>query len=135
MTRWSSAVANLGTDLSGTLIGEYQVIRRIGLGGMGAVYEGVQPVIGKRVAIKTLLPAVSSDPEAIARFVAEARAVNAIRHRGIVDIFSFGALSDGTQYLVMEFLEGRPFDAIIQQSAPLPAAMVTRWLSEIVDAL
>ncbi len=128
-------MVNLGTDLSGTLIGEYQVLRRVGLGGMGVVYEGVQPLIGKRVAIKTLLPSVSADREMLQRFLNEARAVNAIRHRGIVDIFSFGTLADGTQYFVMEFLEGRDFARIIEQMAPVPTRVAVGWLLEIVEAL
>jgi serine/threonine-protein kinase len=62
------------------------------------------------VAVKFLLPSLSKDKELVARFVAEARAVNAIGHRGIVDIFNFRSDGGRTQYFVMEFLEGRPFD-------------------------
>ena len=63
---------------------------------MGIVYEGRQPLIGKRVAVKVLLPQLSADRELVERFISEARAVNEIRHRGIVDIFSFGQLSTGS---------------------------------------
>ena len=59
---------------------------------MGLVYEGIQPLIGKRVAVKVLRPSVAADAEQVARLLAEARAVNAIRHRGIIDIFGFGQL-------------------------------------------
>jgi serine/threonine protein kinase len=64
----------------GTTIGEYQVLRRIGAGGMGTVYLAEHPVIGKQVAVKVLSTQLSQDGEAAARFVAEARAVNRIRH-------------------------------------------------------
>jgi serine/threonine-protein kinase len=126
---------SLDGDLTGKKIGEYELMTRIGIGGMGVVYEGRHPLIGKRVAIKFLLPSFSGDPEAVGRFLSEARAVNAIGHRGIVDIFNFGKLEDGTQYFVMEFLEGRPFDQIVRKESPAPPAMVTRWLEEMCDAL
>ncbi|MBX7115209.1 MAG: protein kinase [Myxococcaceae bacterium] len=126
---------SLDGDLTGKKIGEYELLTQIGVGGMGVVYEGRHPLIGKRVAIKFLLPSFSKDPEAVGRFLSEARAVNAIGHRGIVDIFNFGKLEDGTQYFVMEFLEGRAFDEIVRQEAPAPPALVTRWLEEICDAL
>ncbi|MBL8955405.1 MAG: serine/threonine protein kinase [Myxococcaceae bacterium] len=122
-------------DLTGRRIGDYDMIDRIGVGGMGVVYEGKHPVIGKRVAVKFLLPALSKDKELVARFVAEARAVNAIGHRGIVDIFNFGTLDDGTQYFVMEFLDGRPFDQVIAAEAPMHPALAVRYLEEILDAL
>ncbi len=122
-------------DLTGRRIGDYDMIARIGIGGMGVVYEGKHPVIGKRVAVKFLLPTLSKDKELVARFVAEARSVNAIGHRGIVDIFNFGTLDDGTQYFVMEFLDGRPFDQVIVKEAPMHPALAIRYLEEILDAL
>jgi serine/threonine-protein kinase len=122
-------------DLTGRRIGDYELVARIGLGGMGVVYEGRHPLIGKRVAVKFLLPSLSSDKDLVDRFVAEARAVNAIGHRGIVDIFNFGVMEEGTQYCVMEFLNGRPFDRVISESAPMPADVVAQYLDEMLDAL
>ena len=90
----------------GTMIGEYRVDRKLGAGTFGDVYAGEQPVIGKRVAIKLLHRKFSSDAEVVSRFVAEARAVNRIRHRHIIDIFSFGMLGDSRHYFVMELLDG-----------------------------
>ncbi len=126
--------AALALDLSGQQVGEYQLIRRIGIGGMGAVFEGLQPLIGKRVAVKFLLPALSQDQTLVERFLSEARSVNAIGHRGIVDIFSFGVHGQ-MQYFVMEFLEGRPFDRVIRDSGPMAPGQVVRWLEELLDAL
>jgi serine/threonine-protein kinase len=122
-------------DLTGRKIGDYEMIARIGIGGMGVVYEGRHPLIGKRVAVKFLLPALSKDKELVSRFIAEARSVNAIGHRGIVDIFNFGVMEDGTQYFVMEYLEGRPFDQVIAKEAPMHPALAMRYLEEILDAL
>ena len=84
-------------------MGEYRVLRKIGEGGMGSVYSAIQPVIGKRVAIKVLAPHIASNPELVRRFVDEARAVNKIGHPNIVDIFSFGWLPDKRHYFAMEF--------------------------------
>src|SRR5215831_150808 len=89
----------------GMEVGEYRVLRKIGEGGMGTVYAAVHPVIGKRVAIKLLAPALSADPSMVQRFVQEARAANQIRHRNIVDVFAFGKLESGRHYFVMEYLE------------------------------
>jgi serine/threonine protein kinase len=122
-------------DLSGKKVGEYEILSRIGAGGMGAVYEGVQPMIGKRVAVKVLLPQLSSDAELVERFLSEARAVNAIRHRGIVDIVSFGQLPSGQHYFVMEYLDGDPFDQLIKVRSPIPPYDVLGWTEEVLDAL
>ncbi len=122
-------------DLSGRTIGEYEIVARVGVGGMGEVYEGRHPLIGKRVAVKVLLPSLSNEAELVERFLAEARAVNEIRHRGIVDIFSFGQLPEGSRYFVMEFLEGEAFDKIIKKRSPLPMGEVLGWADEMLDAL
>ena len=122
------------TDLSGRKIGEYDITARIGVGGMGEVYEGRQPLIGKRVAVKVLLPSLSNEKELVERFLAEARAVNEIRHRGIVDIFSFGQLPEGAHYFVMEFLDGQAFDRILKQRGPLPVGEAHSYIEEVLDA-
>ncbi|MBL8918262.1 MAG: serine/threonine protein kinase [Myxococcaceae bacterium] len=125
-----------GTDRTiGTLIGEYRVKGLIGEGGMGQVYEGLQPVIGKRVAIKLLRRELATDKDEAQRLLAEARAVNAIGHRGIIDIFSFGALPDGRQYFVMEYLSGCSLSAHLKQHGALPIEDVLRILDEILAAL
>ena len=73
-----------GASLVGQMLGEYEVEAHLGAGGMGIVYRGVQPQIGKRVAIKVLRPEIASGEESVQALLAEARAVNAIRHSGIV---------------------------------------------------
>jgi len=122
-------------DLSGVMLGDYKVGSLIGVGGMGAVYEGVHPLIGKRVAVKVLLPHLSADAELVKRFVAEARSVNEIRHRNIVDIFAFGQLPDGSHYFLMEYLEGEPFDLIIRSRGALPVHQALYWCEEVLEAL
>src|SRR5690348_15110305 len=115
----SNSTSVLGTqsidpDLEpGHVVGEYQVEGKLGQGGFGAVFKAVHPLIGKVVAIKVLARKFSVDPEMVSRFVAEAKAVNQIRNRHIIDIFSFGQLPDGRHYYVMEYLEGEPLDKLL----------------------
>ncbi|MFZ5445221.1 MAG: serine/threonine-protein kinase [Myxococcota bacterium] len=101
--------------LIGARVGEYEIIEPIGEGGMGVVYRGIQPVIKKRVAIKVLKPSVAQDEHQVKRLITEAEAVNAIGHRGIVDIFSLATLPDGRPYVVMEYLDGEPLDLWLQK--------------------
>jgi eukaryotic-like serine/threonine-protein kinase len=77
----------------GQVVGEYRIEHKIGQGGFGTVFKGVHPLIGKQVAIKVLSQRFSVDPQMVSRFLAEARAVNQIRHHNIIDIFSFGTLA------------------------------------------
>jgi eukaryotic-like serine/threonine-protein kinase len=90
----------------GDRIGEYCIEGVLGKGGMGTVYAAVHPVIDKRVAIKLLRRDLCANPEVVTRFIQEARAVNRIGHRNIVDVFGFGVADDGRSYLAMELLDG-----------------------------
>jgi serine/threonine protein kinase len=83
------------------------------------VYAAVHPVIGKAAAVKILNPDLAKNQEMVQRFVDEARAVNQIRHRNIIDIFAFGTLPNGLHYFVMELLEGMSLDAYLEKHAPL----------------
>ena len=115
----------VGRDLSletGQMVDQYQITGRLGQGGMGTVYAGLQPVIGKRVAIKVLQREFARNPAVVNRFVQEARAVNQVQSRYIVDIFSFGQLPDGRHYFVMEFLDGMPLRDFLQQRGTLSFA-------------
>ncbi|MFL5356019.1 serine/threonine-protein kinase [Archangium sp.] len=129
---WESTVRK--DILVGQRIGEYVVRRRIGSGGMGVVYEGEHPVIGRKVAIKIIRPDTSEGIRS-RDLVGEARAASAIRHRGIIDIFGFGTLPGIGQYLVMEYLNGRPLDEVIMDRAPMQAAEVIRLITEVLGAL
>src|SRR5262249_20889468 len=107
----------------------------LGKGGMGVVFAGVQPVIGKKVAIKVLNEELSRDSQMVHRFIQEARAVNQIGHRNIVDIFSFGQLPTGQQYFVMEHIPGETLASRIE-SPPMPTfEEAFAILMEVCDAL
>jgi eukaryotic-like serine/threonine-protein kinase len=120
---------------AGEMVGEYQIEGRIGEGGFGVVYRAVQPLIGKRVAVKVLLRHYASGEEVVERFVAEARAVNRIRHRHIIDIFSFGVLPDGRHYYVMELLEGETLDVLLARVGTLSPALAVELLRPVARAL
>src|SRR5688572_19929646 len=121
--------------LLGRSVGSYRIARRIGAGGMGEVYRGVQPHIGSRVAIKVLSHECAKSPALVERFFAEARAVNVIRHENIVNVIDLSALPDGRPYIVMEHLEGAPLSAILRRFGPLPLGTLTRLIGDVLDAL
>ncbi|HXU69871.1 MAG TPA: serine/threonine-protein kinase [Polyangia bacterium] len=96
----------------GTRVGNYEIKEKLGEGGMGAVYMGEHPLIGKRVAIKVLLDELTANEALVTRFFHEAKAANDIRHQNIVDIVDFGKMEKpggggNIVYLVMELLEGQ----------------------------
>jgi serine/threonine-protein kinase len=120
----------------GVMVGEYRIQYKLGAGTFGEVYAGEQPVIGKRVAVKVLNRRFASDPVVVSRFVAEARAVNKIRQRNIIDIFSFGTLpGTGRHYFVMEHLDGMTLGAMLSRTGRLPVALVLPLVKGIADAL
>jgi serine/threonine protein kinase len=122
-------------SLIGQKLGDYEVVARIGTGGMGAVFEAKHPVIGKRVAVKVLHPAFAQDPKVLERFVNEARVVNAIKHPAVVDIFSFGKTPGGMAYFLMEFLKGRSVADLLKQEGALPIARALDLISQLFDVL
>ena len=90
----------------GRKVGAYEVIRRIGQGGMGVVYEARHDKLQQRAAIKCLHQELSQDGKILQRFFNEARAISMSRHSNIVTIYDFGQLDDSTAFILMEFLEG-----------------------------
>jgi serine/threonine protein kinase len=111
----SAPKANPLTPISqGLQIGEYAVEDKIGAGGMGVVYRASHRKTGKRVAIKVLSGVNSRDANAVRRFILEIRTLNEIHHPNLVDIFSFGQLTDSRYYYVMEYLDGCSLGALIR---------------------
>ncbi|HET6612980.1 MAG TPA: serine/threonine-protein kinase [Kofleriaceae bacterium] len=133
-----ASLPSRGPDLDpGDQVGEYVIEAKIGEGGFGSVFRAHHPLIGKLVAIKVLAPRLSADPEMVSRFIAEARAVNQIRHRNIIDIFGFGQLPDGRHYYVMEHLDGHPLDEVLDARGRLPveeAVPILRGIARALDA-
>jgi serine/threonine-protein kinase len=124
------------TDLPiGSMVGEYRIDAAIGEGSFGKVYAATHPVIGKPAAIKVLSIEYASKAQFVSRFVEEARAVNRIRHRNIVDIFAFGQLPDGRHYFVMELLEGMTLGDYLKQRKRLGVAEALPMLRMVARAL
>ena len=121
--------------LVGTMIGRYRVERTIGQGGMGAVYELLQPAIHKRMALKLLHEEYAVRKEIVQRFFDEARAVNLIGHPSIVDITDFSHLPDGRPFIIMEFLKGESLEDYLQEKGGLPEVEVLEILRQICSAL
>lgn len=114
----------------GSMIGAYRVVRLLGEGGMGAVYEAINDSIERRVAIKVLHPDCAHRPEIVTRFFNEARAVNRIDHSSTVQIHEHGRLPDGTSYIVMEFIKGETLRQRLDRSGgrlSLPSALQIAW--------
>ena len=119
----------------GATVGEYLVDEHIGTGGFSDVYAATHPMIGKRAAAKVLSREFSSDGALSARFINEARAVNTIRHRNIVDIFSFGRLRDERLYLIMEMLEGESLETYLRRKKRLDIVEVIGIFHAVARAL
>jgi len=120
--------------LVGRRFGSYVVEKLLGAGGMGAVYQAVQPEIGKRVAIKFLSPELTHDAQVVQRFFAEARAVNLIQHENIVDIFDF-RIVDGYSYFVMELLPGSSLQAILQRETRMSVQRLVTIAVQVAAAI
>jgi serine/threonine protein kinase len=122
-------------SLLGQKIEQYTVEARLGVGGMGVVYRGVQPLIGKQVAIKILRGDVVQDPRDIDRLIDEARVVNAINHRGIINIFSAGTLPDGRHYLIMDLLDGESLEERMDRDGLIAPVDVVIIMQQMLSAL
>ena len=122
--------------LLGKRLGEYRVDDIIGVGGMGIVFKGEQPLIKKKVAIKVLKGSLGSEAkDGGSRLLEEARVANAVHHPGIVDVIGFGQAPDGRSYLVMEFLDGEPLDARLASKGRLDVLETLRLLNELLAPL
>ena len=116
-------------------IGNFRLLRTLGEGGMGVVYEAQHITMHRRAAIKVLRPQLIRDQQAIRRFFNEARATNEIRHPGIVQIYDCGTREDGSPWLIMELLEGETLSRRIAQLGRVPAAEVIALAAQTASVL
>ena len=122
------------TLAAGTCLGKYQVVRLIGEGGMGAVYEGLHLGIGKKVAIKVLSRELAENLDARARFLREAQLTSRVRHPHAVDVTDVGS-EDGHTFLVMEFLDGEDLASFIEWRGRLPLQQAADILLPVAAAV
>lgn len=121
--------------LERALAPSFALVKRLGSGGMGAVYLARDPVLKRLVAVKVMAPSLAADPEARARFEREAQAVASISHPNVVSVFSVGELENGVPYLVMQYVEGRTLSERLEEDGPLDARTAKRFLGEVSSAL
>jgi serine/threonine-protein kinase len=109
---------------TGAEVGDFRVVKRLGAGAMGAVYEAVHPKIGKHVAVKVVGDHFCNDSIGLARFQREARAIASLTSPHVVGAFSFGELPDGRPYYTMELLRGQSLRERMQKGhVPLDEAI------------
>ena len=124
--------------LIGALIAnKYRIVKQLGEGGMGCVYLAEQQLgsTARKVALKTLHKHLSHDPAIKARFDREAGTVAALEHPNTIQVYDFGAMEDGTLYLVMEFVQGRSVADILEKDGAMPPARVENILRQVCGSL
>lgn len=99
------------------MLGQYRVLKKVGIGGMGAVYLGFDESLDRKVALKVMLPKVAANAAAKGRFLREARASAKVEHPNIVSVYSVGE-HNGVPFLAMQYLEGAPLDKYLQKKSP-----------------
>ncbi len=114
---------------------KYQILRLLGTGGMGAVYEGENVRIKRRVAIKVLHASVSSAADNVARFEREAQAAGRIGSEHICEVLDLGVLPDESRYMVMEYLDGETLSQRIKKNGRLAPAQSIPLMAQVLDAL
>ena len=120
----------------GTVLADrYRVLRLLGEGGMGAVYEAEHTVIGRRVAVKVLHAQFASESKVVKRFVNEARAAAMIGHPNILDCTDLGQAEDGSPFLVLELLTGRDLDEEIEVGGPMQVGRLVDIMLQASSAL
>ena len=115
-------------------LGSYRILRVLGVGGMGAVFEAEDALLRRRVALKVLQPMLAASSAARKRFLREARATAAVAHDHIVTIYQVGE-DRNLPFLAMQFLEGETLEARWQREAPLPVAEIVRIGGELAQGL
>ena len=127
-------------ESSSSLIGasleeRYAIVREVGRGGMGVVYEAEHVELGKRVAIKVMLDKYANDQEAIARFKREALAASRIGNPHIIDVSHIGVAPDGRPFVVMELLDGKPLSDILKVTGPMQPWRAIHIMRQVLRAV
>ncbi|MGH7186666.1 MAG: serine/threonine-protein kinase, partial [Pseudomonadota bacterium] len=118
---------------AGRRIGHYRIVSRLGAGGMGEVYLAEDTQLDRQVALKLLPAEFTADTERVRRFVREAKAASALNHPNIVTVHEIDS-ADGTDFIAMEYLEGRPLDRLIRAGA-LPVGEALGYAAQVAAAL
>ncbi|GMV19773.1 MAG: hypothetical protein AMXMBFR56_79970 [Polyangiaceae bacterium] len=128
----------MGGDIelgAGDRLGDYEIVRELGHGGFGRVFEVVHTALGKRAAAKVLNPERAARPDVLRRFLREAQAGAKLAHPGIVEVFDYGQLDDGRPYFVMELLTGKSLAALLDERGHLELEDALPILGSVAEAL
>ena len=121
------------TSLAGRTLAHYRISAAIGAGGMGEVYRATDTKLAREIALKVLPAAMANDPDRLARFQREARAVAALNHPNVVTVFSVEE-SDNVHFITMELIEGQPLDRLISSNG-LPPDRIIEIAGAVAEAL
>jgi tRNA A-37 threonylcarbamoyl transferase component Bud32 len=113
----------------------YRILRKLGEGGMGTVYQAEHALIEKRIALKVLFPELTRRTDLVARFLQEAKSASRIGHENVIDISDFGQSPEGVVYIAMELLDGHDLSYVIKTEGPQPWARARPILMQIAKAL
>jgi serine/threonine-protein kinase len=120
----------------GTVLGDaYEIVRPIGIGGMGAIYEAAQIRTRKRVAVKMMSKELAAHPEALARFRREVKVTTELAHPHIIDVLDFGTSPEGQPYLVMEYLDGEDLEQRLERVGRLQPRTAAEVVTQLASAL
>ncbi len=114
---------------------KYRLVRLVGEGGMGAVYEAEHTLLNRTVAVKVMHGNIASNPLAVDRFFREAQAASAIGHPNIIEIFDVGKDEDGEVFMVMELLRGESLDSLLDKRGHLPPGRTIAIILQVLSAL
>ncbi len=118
----------------GTRFGRYEILEELGRGGMGIVCRAHDTLLHREVALKLMRPDVAANPSAANRFCREARAMAAVRHDHVVEVYDYGEINE-VRFVAMPLLAGETLAARLKKQAPLPSAEVVRIGLELADGL
>lgn len=121
--------------LGSIVAGKYRLERVIGRGSMGVVMASTDMTLGRRVAVKLILPHHAADPQLRGRFIREARTMTRLRSEHVARVHEAGELEDGMLYLAMELLEGQSLEQLVNSGGPLPAPDAVDLMLEALDAV
>jgi serine/threonine protein kinase len=121
-------------DLTGRHLGKYELLKRVGRGGMAYVYKAHQPTIDRFVAVKVLHSHLAEDAEFLERFKREAKGLGNLRHPHIVNVIDFD-VDDGWYYMVMDFIEGETLETVLNHRGILRVDEALRLTAQLAGAL
>jgi serine/threonine-protein kinase len=117
------------------IAGRFQIVRKLGDGGMGEVFLAEQQPMGRLVALKILRAALADDPQQVERFKREAQAASRLKHPNTIIVHDFGQGQDGVVFLAMEYLEGRTLAHLLDEEGRLEPRRAVRMMAQICGSL